>query len=189
MKTSFFRPLLVLCLSGVLLGLAAPSALAHDSLKSSSPAKNAVVSGLDKIELEFSARASFPAVVLTDASGKRYEAGPPHAEGPKVVQNVNGPLPSGDYVIAWRIVSSDGHPVEGEIPFKVNAPGGAPAPSAAQAAPVVSATPAAETSRGGFPVWILVVAVLVVIAVVVLFRLRGGSSSDPATPVATPEKE
>ncbi|GII62242.1 hypothetical protein Skr01_23270 [Sphaerisporangium krabiense] len=185
MKSSFFRTLLVLCLSGVVLGLAAPSALAHDSLKSSSPAKNAVVSGLDKIELEFSARVNFPAVVLTDASGKRYEAGSPRAEGPKVVQNVTGPLPSGDYVIAWRVVSSDGHPVEGEIPFKVNAPGGAPAP----AAPVVSATPAAETSQGAFPTWILVVAVFVVIAVVVTFRTRAGSSSGAAKPGATPERD
>ncbi|MGP3955662.1 copper resistance protein CopC [Nonomuraea sp. 3N208] len=32
--------------------------------------------------------------------------------------------------MAWRVVSSDGHPIEGEIPFTVTAPPAAPTPTA-----------------------------------------------------------
>ncbi|WP_181871051.1 copper resistance CopC family protein [Sphaerisporangium album] len=212
MKTSFVRALLVFCLSWTFLGLAAPAALAHDSLKSSTPAKNAVVTGLDQIELEFSARVSFPAVVLTDAAGRRFESGPPTAEGPKVIEKVAGPLPSGSYVIAWRVVSSDGHPVEGEIPFTVNAPGvTAPAPAAPSAstpeataqgatAPGATAPSSGETAPGGgFPVWIwAVLALFVVVVAAMLLRGRGSArpgptrtdtTSEPARPQAPQDGE
>ncbi|MEV6983994.1 copper resistance protein CopC [Sphaerisporangium sp. NPDC051017] len=188
MKPSFVRALLVLCLSSTFLGLAAPVALAHDSLKRSSPAKDAVVTSLDQIELEFSARVSFPAVVLHDAAGRRFESGPPTAEGPKVIEKVAGPLPSGSYVIAWRVVSSDGHPVEGEIPFTVNAPGvTAPAPAAPSSseqgatAPGATAPSSGEAaSGGGFPVWIwAALALLMVVIVAMLLRGRGSAKPGP----------
>ncbi|MFC4590760.1 copper resistance CopC family protein [Sphaerisporangium corydalis] len=181
MRFPAVRALLVLCLSSVFLGLAAPAALAHDSLKSSSPAKNATVSGLDRIELEFSAHVSFPVVILHDAAGRRYESGSPRTDGPKVVQDVAATLPPGGYVIAWRIVSSDGHPVEGEIPFTVAGTGGAqPAASAsgtgAAPAPAESAAPAAPaaaTQAGGIPGWVWAgLGLLVVIAAVTLLGGR-----------------
>jgi LPXTG-motif cell wall-anchored protein len=127
MKFSAIKATLVLLLGGVLVAALAAPALAHDSLKSSSPARNAVVSTLDQIELEFSAHVTYPVVILHDAAGRRFESGTPRADGPKVVQGVAGPLPSGNYVVAWRVVSSDGHPVEGEIPFTVKAAAGAAA--------------------------------------------------------------
>ncbi|MFC7640416.1 copper resistance protein CopC [Streptosporangium lutulentum] len=101
---------------GLFLMLTAPAALAHDSLKSSSPAKDAKISTIERIELEFSAHVLFPTVVLREAKGKSVDIGQAHADGPKVTAKVPRTPPDGKYVIAWRVVSSDGHPIEGRSP-------------------------------------------------------------------------
>ena len=36
-----------------------------------------------------------------------------------IVAQIEGPMPAGKYVIAWRTASSDGHPIRGTIPFAV----------------------------------------------------------------------
>ena len=36
-----------------------------------------------------------------------------------IVAEVEGAVPAGSYVIAWRTASSDGHPIRGTIPFTV----------------------------------------------------------------------
>ncbi|NRQ36263.1 hypothetical protein HII36_31175 [Nonomuraea sp. NN258] len=137
-----------------LLALTAPAAYAHDSLKSSSPAKDAQVSAVEEIELEFSSRVKFPFVVLHDSAGRAVRLGTPELDGHRVRTGVPEPLAARAYVIAWRVVSSDGHPIEGEIPFKVK---GAPAPessapessgpeSSGPASGPASSGPAAETS-------------------------------------------
>ncbi|MFC4120809.1 copper resistance CopC family protein [Nonomuraea zeae] len=97
----------------------ASPAFAHDTLKRSSPARDAQLSSVEEIELEYSAGVKFPFVVLHDAAGKEIALGKPRLDGPKVLTDVTGPLAPGAYVIAWRVVSSDGHPIEGEIPFNV----------------------------------------------------------------------
>ncbi|WP_424527957.1 copper resistance CopC family protein [Sphaerisporangium viridialbum] len=196
MRFPVIRALLALCLSGVFLGLAAPPALAHDSLKSSSPAKDSTVSRLDQIELEFSARVSFPVVVLHDAAGRRFESGPPRTDGPKVFESVAGPLPPGGYVIAWRIVSSDGHPVEGEIPFTVEgSQAGAAAPSATArptgAAGTVPATaPDGTASQSGVPVWVWAgLGLLVVVGAALLLTGRRTPRTDEETPAKQPDPD
>ncbi|MEZ0072063.1 copper resistance protein CopC [Planotetraspora sp. GP83] len=180
MKFLSLRALFLLCLSCALLTVSTAPALAHDSLKSSSPANNAVVSGVDQIELEFSAHVSYPVVILHDAAGRRFESGAPRTDGPKVLESVAGPLPSGSYVIAWRVVSSDGHPVEGEIPFTVRSSAdpsagvAAPATSAASANPATPASTADQTS--GVPGWVWAgLALLVIIGAVALL---GGRKKD-----------
>ncbi|MEV1246484.1 copper resistance protein CopC [Nonomuraea sp. NPDC050022] len=99
--------------------LGAPAALAHDGLKSSSPAKNAKVAVVKRIKLEFHTRVRFPTVVLSTADGKKAAVGKAKVSGATVTAAVSKPLAAGKYVIAWRVVSSDGHPNEGKIPFKV----------------------------------------------------------------------
>jgi methionine-rich copper-binding protein CopC len=195
------RALLVLCLSGAFLGLATPAALAHDSLKSSSPAKDSTVSRLDQIELEFSAHVSFPVVILHDAGGRRYESGTARTDGPKVFENVTSPLPSGSYVIAWRIVSSDGHPVEGEIPFTLRAAAGstgttgssgtatAPAASGAAAPGLSPGSAPAEASQLRIPGWIwAALGLLVVIgAAVLLMGNKAAPRTDEEAPAERPD--
>lgn len=155
------------------LALPAPAALAHDSLKSSSPAKDAQVSSVEHIELEFNARVQFPFVVLHDAAGRQVEVGKPRLDGPKVLADVPRPPGPGAYVLAWRVVSSDGHPIEGEIPFTVKGSSSRPAPSA----------PAAErpAAAAGVPGWIWGgLAVLVVLGAFLLIRgaRRGPDQED-----------
>jgi methionine-rich copper-binding protein CopC len=36
-----------------------------------------------------------------------------------IVARIEGAVPPGNYVIAWRTASSDGHPIRGTIPFTV----------------------------------------------------------------------
>lgn len=128
----------------------ASPALAHDSLKSSSPAKNAQVSSPKEIELEFTASVKFPFVVLHDAAGKEIGLGEPRLDGPLVLADVPQPLPPGSYVLAWRVVSSDGHPIEGEIPFGVRGSSSTATPSGEQTAPAdgQSAAPTTAPTTG-----------------------------------------
>ncbi|MEV0820102.1 copper resistance CopC family protein [Nonomuraea rubra] len=169
----------------VVFGSAAP-ALAHDTLKSSSPAKNAEVKSLDEVKLEFSAKVRMPFVIVRGDGDAQHESGKPEVDGAVVTQAVEGPLPDGKYTIAYRVVSSDGHPIEGEIPFRVKgaetpAPSPSPTPSAsgsasgsaseepaatsapassapAPAATEVTATDQAAVEQGAtFPVWLIIV--------------------------------
>ncbi|TYB65331.1 copper resistance protein CopC [Nonomuraea sp. PA05] len=152
-------------------------AYAHDTLKRSSPARDAEVTSVEEIELEYSASVKFPFVVLHDAAGKEVTLGKPRLDGPVVFAEVPQPLPPGSYVIAWRVVSSDGHPIEGEIPFNVKGSAtasaspasAAPSTGAARPSAVAGEQPAAASA--GVPGWIWGgLAVLVVLGAFVLIR-------------------
>ncbi|MGW0803197.1 copper resistance CopC family protein [Nonomuraea sp. NPDC002799] len=182
MKRSPLAALTAILAALFVLGTAVP-ALAHDTLKSSSPAKGAKVKALDEVRLEFSAKVRLPFVIVRGDGDAQHQRGKPEADGAVVKQAVDGPLPDGDYTIAYRVVSSDGHPVEGEIPFTVKgAQPPSPSPSSspgssttsspgstAEALPAPgSSPPAAETSAAAaetataaqdvsFPVWLIVV--------------------------------
>ncbi|MFI0417233.1 copper resistance protein CopC [Spongiactinospora sp. 9N601] len=127
-----------------LTAVAAPGALAHDRLKSSSPAKDAKVSELKEVELEFTSNVKFPVVVLRGPGDKAVKVDKPETGDQKVTTAVPGPLESGRYVIAWRVVSSDGHPIEGEIPFELTAP----AQESAEPSDEPTSEPTAEPSSG-----------------------------------------
>jgi methionine-rich copper-binding protein CopC len=176
MKTPPLAAALTLIVALVLGTAFAAPALAHTSLKSSNPKKGATVESLDSVSLTFTEAVSFPVVLLRDAGGHEYHDGKPKVDGPTVTQKVGGPLASGKYTIAWRVVSEDGHPVQGEIPFTVKAPQAAapsasatfsalPPSSGATSPPAVtpssgdatSAGNAQERSQGISPwVWIIV---------------------------------
>lgn len=188
--SSLFRRTLVAVIGcGLFLTVTAPAALAHDSLKSSSPAKGATVSGVETIELEYSSRVRFPLVVLRTAAGQTIKLGEPQADGPKVRTAVPGPLAGGSYVIAWRVVSSDGHPIEGEIPFTVKGTSSSsttPETAAATTAPAVSAQTsrpaAAAQGGGGIPGWLWAgLAALVVLGLAIwLLSRRTAGPDEPA---------
>ncbi|SEG85521.1 hypothetical protein SAMN05444920_105546 [Nonomuraea solani] len=153
-------------------------ALAHDALKSSSPAKDAKVKSLDEVRLEFTAKVRMPFVIVRGAGDDEVQVGKPKLDGSVVTQEVEESLPNGKYTIAYRVVSSDGHPIEGEIPFRLEgaeekSPSPAPAVTesgAAAAQPQASASsppsdrsssPAADKASAAedvtFPVWLIVV--------------------------------
>ncbi|MEV4454562.1 copper resistance protein CopC [Microbispora sp. NPDC049633] len=140
------RAFLLLGLLCAVLGAFAAPALAHDTLRSSTPASNAVVSSLELIELEFNNNVRYPVVLLHDAAGRRFPSGTPRTRGAKVLMDVDEPLPSGSYTVVWRVVSADGRPIEGEIPFTVGSS------SAPLASPLVSSTPVSSVPVSSTPV-------------------------------------
>ncbi|MEV4115476.1 copper resistance CopC family protein [Nonomuraea sp. NPDC049695] len=162
--------------AALLVLVTAPPALAHDALKSSSPAKGAEVKALEEVRLEFTAGVRLPYVIVRGPGDAEHQRGKPEADGKVVTQAVEGPLPDGKYTIAYRVVSSDGHPIEGEIPFKVegaetppsptpavsesaaSASASAPAQAQASASETAAATDQASASQAGtFPVWLVIV--------------------------------
>ncbi|GAA4517730.1 MULTISPECIES: copper resistance CopC family protein [Nonomuraea] len=176
MKSSPLAALTAILATLLVLVTAGP-ALAHDALKSSDPAKDATVESVDEITLEFTGKIRMPFVSVRGPGDTQHQAGDPELDGVKVKQALKGELPDGDYTIAYRVVSSDGHPIEGEIPFTVKGaspspaetPEGSTAPTAeattAEPAPTATepaeAQPAeevsAESDAATFPVWLLIV--------------------------------
>ncbi len=153
-------------------------ALAHDALKRSDPAKGATVKTIDEVELEFTGKVRMPFVVVRGAGEVQHQAGKPEQDGTVVKQRLKGELPDGEYMIAFRVVSSDGHPIEGEIPFTVKGATPSPEPSetasadatATESAAPATASPAQSPAQSSaepvaaeaeatttFPIWLLVV--------------------------------
>jgi copper transport protein len=116
------RALLALLLGGVLWLVAAGPASAHATLVAADPPDGA---RLDRspaqIHLTFSEHvsASLGGVRVVDSSGARQDRGAVRASGPDVVVDVQPDLPDGTYVVTYRIVSADGHPVRGSTLFAV----------------------------------------------------------------------
>ncbi|MEU4831587.1 copper resistance CopC family protein [Streptosporangium sp. NPDC023615] len=154
MKTSPVAALLAL-LAVLVLGTALASpVLAHDRLKSSDPAKGAEVESLKEVKLTFSASVRFPNVVVRSGD-ENHQEGKSSVDGPVVTQKVKENLPPGRYVIAYRVVSSDGHPIEGEIPFTLLGTASSPPESSASSAspespgsPGSSGSPPADAGSG-----------------------------------------
>nr|NLD41778.1 copper resistance protein CopC [Actinomycetales bacterium] len=127
MISSALRPgaprALTLLAAGLLFLLAvlvpAPPARAHDFLVSSIPAEGETHTEFPpRIELEFSADIipASPAILIQDATGAAVWEATPELTG-RVASAAFPQLPDGDYSLNWSLVSSDGHRVEGAIPF------------------------------------------------------------------------
>ncbi|MFI7700531.1 copper resistance protein CopC [Nonomuraea sp. NPDC049480] len=129
--------------AALLVMLTAPAALAHDRLKASSPADNAKLERVETIELEFTSRMTMPTILLEGPGGTSVPVGKARAQGAKVSARPEEELAAGRYRIAWRVVSSDGHPIQGELGFTIIAPPATatPGPSTAEPAPAASEAP------------------------------------------------
>ncbi|RDK08728.1 copper homeostasis periplasmic binding protein CopC [Cupriavidus lacunae] len=110
--------------------LASSLAFAHPKLVSSTPADKAEVAAPQKIELLFSeslvTQFSGANLVMTGMPGMAGHAPMKMAvkvsggDDPKaMVITPAQPLPAGSYRVDWRAVSSDTHPVTGNLAFTV----------------------------------------------------------------------
>jgi len=135
----------------------APDAGAHATLERSVPERGAVLDRPPaKVELGFDepVEAAFGAVRVFDAAGEQVGTGPvtrPGGDGSRIAVALPRSLPDGAYTVTFRVVSSDGHPVQGGLTFVVGDAASAPADVAtllagAQAGPVTRA--ALGTARG-----------------------------------------
>ncbi|NUR85236.1 MAG: copper resistance protein CopC [Nonomuraea sp.] len=158
-------------------GTAGP-ALAHDSLKSSDPAKGSTVTSLDEVKLDFTSSVKLPTVLVRDAGGAAFQTGSPELDGTTVRQALKDTLPGGKYTVAYRVVSSDGHPIEGEIPFTVKAAAAAPSPAGSAVSDADAGSSQApvkkeEAAAPSFPVWLIIaIGGLIGIGIGFLFSAR-----------------
>lgn len=118
------RALAAVLLAGLLVGSAAAPASAHATLVSTDPAEGAVVpEAPDQVTFTFSEPISLAGDSLQayDAAGEPVDIDA-SARDEKVTADLPDELADGTYVVVWRVVSSDGHPVAGSLTFHVGAP-------------------------------------------------------------------
>lgn len=148
---SRFRTLLVALLAtGLVIGTAGPAA-AHDELLSSTPsAGDRLATAPERVSLTFSGEVltTGAAVIVVDAEGHDWVVAEPEIVGSTVTAVLDDGMPDAGFEIRWRVVSSDGHPISGFVPFTVGegAPLARPAESGAADTDETGATDVAAQS-------------------------------------------
>lgn len=131
-------------------------ASAHTTLRKASPAADSTVAPPGQIVLTYDDPVRFTQVLVSDASGRRYEAGKSYSVDNTVTEKIATPLPNGQYTVAWRVVAPDGHPVEGTYRFTVT--------GSTAAAPGPAKT-AGDSGASGTGVWWIGLGVLLLVGV------------------------
>jgi copper transport protein len=166
-----------LVLAVVVIGVAGWSApaFAHAVLQSTTPPADAVLAkspGSAVMHFGEDVEVQFGAVRVFDSSGKRVDEGSPYhprGDGHAVAINVPDDLGPGGYVVTWRVISADSHPVHGAFTFQIG-PGGA----ASAAASTAEATRLLATGAGSRTVG-LVFGLIRFVGFGALFVLVGGA--------------
>jgi methionine-rich copper-binding protein CopC len=176
------RVLMLLALSIPLIATSALPAYAHTSLELSTPSDGQSIEFMptqlsasfdeDLIEIEGEV---VNTLELESADGARYMLSSATIAGPTVSANTgDGEYPAGDYLLKYRVVSADGHPVTGEIKFSTESLttiGSVPAEA--------EATPYLAKTEDSSPVNGLVIAVglLLALASALVIKKRMGNGS------------
>ena len=149
--------------------LALPAAAwAHAALLRTAPvASRTINQAPTEVRLSYSepVEPRFAIVSVTDASGRQVTSGEPVA-APGSPQTLVTPLrrvPEGWYLVFWRVISADGHPVRGAFTFAV---GPNPGPPPQFQVPSLSET--ATTTRLLIARWVVFLAVLSALGLFVL---------------------
>ena len=120
------------CAVAAFAGLAEPAG-AHAVLARSAPADGAVLGsspGVIAMVFDEPVGISLGSVMVYDSHGRRVDKGGPYhpsGNGKAVSENVPSHLSAGGYVVTWRVVSADSHPVHGAFTFQIGAAGSRPA--------------------------------------------------------------
>jgi len=106
-------------------------AAAHDYLVGSVPEQGATVDSVpSEVTLEFNTSIGerFAQVAVVDDTEGTYQVGEPVVDGATLTQAVDGLQPGMTVTVSYRVVSSDGHPIGGTVPFSIAAGTGGEAP-------------------------------------------------------------
>src|SRR5690606_6131865 len=134
-RTRVARSAVLGCLLGAVLagfllaaGPATP-ALAHATLLDSDPADGAVINTPpSEVTLTFNEPVE-PVpnrVIIVAPTGERADGDEPRAEGSQLIIPVDDASETGTYLVSYRVISADSHPVAGSIMFSVGAPSDEP---------------------------------------------------------------
>jgi methionine-rich copper-binding protein CopC len=125
------KRILLICLA--MLWLVPSVALAHSKLENAVPAQDSTAAvAPERIEMTFNTKIeSLSNFKLLNAAGEEMEKGKTEVDGMTMSATVPSVLPNGIYSVKWTIIGADGHSVEGDYSFTVEAP-------------VVTAEPTAE---------------------------------------------
>ena len=174
--------------------LAASPAFAHDELVGQGFIQDQRTGAVSGITLTFSDSviAVGTEIAITDPKGTVVSDGAAEVNARDVSQAVKTPLPvGGAYRVAWRVVSSDGHPISGSYSFEVAENGSAKITAVGEDDPrfapskdgAKSESPSGEKSSsesGGVPIGAVAGiggGLVVVIAVTVLLTRKKKPSS------------
>ncbi|NYE96125.1 hypothetical protein FHU41_002375 [Psychromicrobium silvestre] len=175
---------------GVVLALLLPAgaASAHDVVEQTSPANGSTVTVMPTeltISLNNTPAAIGSKIEIKDVGGQNWAQGDVSVLDRVASIQLKSGAPAGQYLVNWRLVSSDGHPIEGTFGFTVSTgvAGSTAGSGATLGTPAPVSTPQAQeqsTSTGGFP-WLIAIAVavaLVILVALLIFvrRLRKGSA-------------
>jgi len=192
-------------LTGAAVLLGAAPAQAHSYLVASTPSEGETLTALpeqfsitaNETLLDLGSQGAF-GLQIRDADGRYYLDGCVNVVD--ATMSADASLgDSGEYTMVWQVVSADGHPVSGEIPFTWDAPGGFDAAVAYDTAPVcgedpaASPTPAPADPGEGTSPWVLPLTIVLGAATLLLalrsarLQLRNRAAArgdDPPTPPA-----
>jgi len=175
----FLSAFIALTLSLALPGVAS----AHAVKVSSDPAENAVLSGPPvQVSATFNEplQKRFSAMTIIGPEGKtdQWQSGVPVISGASISVGMKPDAPAGKYTVNYRVISEDGHPVDGSWPFTITgsgAPASAGAPAVSQqpsGTPSSAPAPSANPTDGDMPMWPFVVAVVVSVGVALFWTQR-----------------
>jgi methionine-rich copper-binding protein CopC len=181
----------LLALAALIGGTAvAPVAQAHSELISTDPADGAVLD-VPPTTVSFTFNEAllpdFVRFVGTDPNGQTGDLPVSSVDGPTATIDWPAAAPAGEWRVSYRVVSQDGHPVEGGITFTYAGASPTTAPTSAApttaaptsaapttAAPSPSTSPAADTSGGtsGIVIAGLAVGIIVIAGIVIALVAR-----------------
>ncbi|MEV6274723.1 copper resistance CopC family protein [Nocardia sp. NPDC051832] len=162
-----------LLLLGFSVAGAGPAA-AHSAPVASVPADGASIDASPgKVSITFNEelQPNFPSLTVVGPPDRNlWSKGNPVVEGNTVSVDVGELGPAGEYTVAYRITSADGHPVSGTRTFTLTKAGaGAPGPRANAAAKADG-----EQEDGGIPLWVFIAGAVVLFGGGLAFALFGG---------------
>lgn len=168
----------------------APVAQAHSELVSTDPADGAVLDAPPAtVSFTFNEALlpDFVRFVGTDPNGQTGDLPVSSVEGPTATIDWPAAAPAGEWRVSYRVVSQDGHPIEGGITFTYAGASPTTTPTSAApttgaptsaapttAAPSPSTSPAADTSGGtsGLLIAGLAVGIIVIAGIVIALVAR-----------------
>ena len=147
----------------VVLAPATPAAARSQLIETDPAPQDQLTTSPDAVELVFvePLDPDYTTVIVNDADQSPVPLGEQVIDGGRVTVSLPSPLPDGAYTVAYRVVSNDGHPVQGSYEFTVAGAGAAdadaeaddetPAPEPGEPAAVAAGDDGAgsEDSGGG----------------------------------------